>query len=122
MSARVLLVEDDMWLAELESQSLQTEGYDVTHVPHAEAAIDRIDDLKPDVLVMDMLLTGSTALTLLHELQTYPDTKAMPVVLCTNLADGLSEDDLRPYGVKAIIDKTTMRPDDLVAAVRKVLL
>lgn len=122
MSARILLVEDDGWLAELETAVLQHAGYEVTHVTHAEAAIEKVDDAKPDVLVIDMLLTGTTALALLHELQSYPDTKDLPVILCTNLADGLSLDDMKAYGIRHIIDKTTMHPEDLVAAVRKVLL
>lgn len=122
MTARVLLVEDDGWLAELEADVLRKAGYEVTHVTNGEAAIDAVDSVKPDVLVIDMLLTGTTALTLLHELQSYPDTKAIPVILCTNLADGLSVDDLKAYGIKQVIDKTTMHPDDLAAAVRKVLL
>jgi len=38
------------------------------------------------------------------------------------LASELSIDNLKPYGVKRILDKTTMEPDDVVAAVRNVLL
>ena len=122
MSARILLVEDDGWLAELEADVLRKAGHEVTHVANAEAAIEAVDAVKPEVLVADMLLTGTTALALLHDLQSYPDTKALPVIVCTNLAEGMSVDDLQSYGVKAVVDKTTMQPDDLAAAVRKVLL
>jgi hypothetical protein len=59
---------------------------------------------------------------LLHELQSYGDTKMTPVVLCTNMAETLDLEDLRQYGVRRIIDKTTMQLDDLPAAVRSVLL
>ena len=122
MSTRILLVEDDGWLAELETDVLRKVGYEVTHVTNAEAAIEAVDTVKPEVLVADMLLTGTTALALLHELQSYPDTKAIPVIVCTNLAEGMSVEDLKAYGVRGVVDKTTMHPDDLAAAVRKVLL
>lgn len=117
----VLLVEDDPWLAELEAGVLSDAGYDVTHAPHAPSAIARIDEKQPDIIILDVLLTGSTAFALLHELQSYSDTKEVPIILCTNMADSLSLHDLKTYGVKRIIDKSTMQPDDLTAAIRRVL-
>jgi DNA-binding response OmpR family regulator len=119
---RVLLVEDDPWLAELEADVLTQAGYDVIHAPHAPSAIAKIDEHQPDIIILDVLLTGSTAFALLHELQSYGDTKQVPVILCTNMADSLKLEDLKTYGVQRIIDKTTMHPDDLVAAIRSVLL
>jgi CheY-like chemotaxis protein len=118
----VLLVEDDPWLAELESDVLTAAGFTVTYSSHASSAIARIDQSLPDVIILDVLLAGSTAFALLHELQSYGDTKMTPVVLCTNMAETLDLEDLRQYGVRRIIDKTTMQLDDLPAAVRSVLL
>lgn len=118
----ILLVEDDPWLAELEMSVLMQAGYEVVHAPHAPSAIAKIDEKQPDVIILDVLLTGSTAFALLHELQSYGDTKKMPIILCTNMADGLKQEDLTMYGVRRIIDKSTMHPDDLIAAVRSVLL
>lgn len=118
----VLLVEDDPWLAELEAGVLTQAGYEVEHSPHAPSAIAKIDEKQPDVIILDVLLTGSTAFALMHELQSYGDTKAVPIILCTNMAESLTLDDVKTYGVRRIIDKTTMHPDDLPAAVRSVLL
>jgi CheY-like chemotaxis protein len=117
----VLLVEDDPWLAELEAGVLAHAGYEVTMAPHAPSAIAKIDEKQPDVIILDVLLTGSTAFALLHELQSYSDTKDVPIILCTNMAESLNLEDLKMYGVRRIIDKTTMQPDDLAAAVRAAL-
>lgn len=118
---KVLLVEDDAWLAELEASVLEKSDYDVTVVGHATSAIEAVDQFQPDVIILDLLLTGSTGFALLHELQSYGDTKMIPVILCTNAAERLSLDSLQQYGVRRIVDKTVMVPDDLVAAVRSVL-
>lgn len=118
----VLIVEDDEWLAEQHQRVLNMAGYKTTIALHAIAAIQAIDDVHPDVIILDVLLTGNTAFALLHELQSYGDTGSIPIILCTNLASELSIDNLKPYGVRRILDKTTMAPDDLVAAVRNVLL
>lgn len=117
----VLVVEDDRWLAEQYSRVLSKVGYEVKVTSHALAAVQAIDDFHPDVIILDVLLTGSTAFTLLHELQSYGDTGAIPIILCTNLASELSLNDLKPYGVRRIIDKTKMAPDDLTIALRSVL-
>lgn len=118
---KVLLVEDDPWLAELEVKTLSEAGFLVTHAPHAPSAIVKIDEVQPDVMILDVLLTGSTAFALLHELQSYDDTGELPIILCTNMAESVKLEDVQSYGVKRIVDKTTMKPDDLVAAVRSVL-
>ena len=117
----ILIVEDDRWQAEQYERVLNRAGYVTTITLHALDAIEAIDDIHPDAIVLDVLLVGNTAFALLHELQTYSDTGNIPVIMCTNLASDLSIDDLRPYGVKQILDKTTMKPDDLVTAVRSVL-
>lgn len=118
---KVLLVEDDAWLAELEASVLVGAGYDVQLAPHAPAAIELVDSFKPEVIVLDVLLAGSTAFALLNELQSYSDTGIVPVVLCTNIADQFDVSKLKEYGVRRVVDKTTMHPDDLVAAVKGVL-
>ncbi len=117
----ILIVEDDDWLAEQYARVLTKEGYKVSVVPHALAAVQAIDDINPDAIVLDVLLTGSTAFALLHEMQSYGDTGDIPIILCSNLADDLSEDDLEPYGVRKILDKSKMVPGDLVAALKSIL-
>lgn len=119
---KILLVEDDAWLADLESSVLRQAGFSVKVAHHAPQAIDFVDSFKPDVLIVDVLLAGSTSFTLLHELQTYQDTQQIPVIMCSNLAEQLPLNTVEQYGVKRVVDKTTMHPDDLVVAVKAVLV
>lgn len=117
----VLLVEDDAWLADIQIRILEKEGFSVRRVAHATAAMTAIDKSVPNVLIVDMLLAGTTALALLHELQSHADTAAIPVIACTNVAESLDAERLKHYGIQRIVDKSTMHPADLVAAVRSVL-
>lgn len=117
MSKSVLVIEDDQWLAELEKDVLNKSGYMATVAANAYDAIDAVDAHKPSVIVADVLLAGSTIFAFLNELQSYEDTARIPVVLCTNTADQLSPELLKKYNVRRVIDKTTMHPDDIVAAV-----
>lgn len=119
-SLDVLIIEDDVWLAEQFQRTLEGAGFSSVCVTNGHAAMEFIDTMTPKAIVLDMLLTGGTAMTLLHEVQSYVDTAQIPVVLCTNLAAQLSLKDLEPYGVRRILDKTTMHPDDIVTAIRSV--
>ncbi len=118
---RVVVIEDDQWLAEHYLRLLRRAGYETYHAPHALLAIDMIDDVRPHAILLDVLLTGMTALALLHELQSHDDLATIPVVLATNLADQIELDDVAGYGVKRVLDKATMYPDDVVAAIRGAL-
>ena len=121
MSQSVLIVEDDQWLAQQQKTVLEKAGY-VAHIsPHALAAIDAVDDLKPDCIILDILLPGTTGFTLLNELQSYADTGSIPIIVCSSLAPDMKKEDLAQYGVRRLLDKTTMTPTDIVAAVRSVL-
>ena len=121
MNERVVVVEDDTWLAEQYVRVLRRAGYEVHHAAHAPAAIDTIDTVKPHAILLDVLLTGATAMVLLHELRTHDDLSQIPIVLATNIADQIELEDVASYGVKRILDKATMHPEDVAAAIRSVL-
>lgn len=117
----VLVVEDDTWLAEQYERTLKHAGMQVEQVDNGFAAMDSIDAHRPDAIVLDVFLTGQTAFTLLHELRSHIDLAAIPVIFCTNSASDIVKEDVEAYGVKVVLDKATMTPQDLVAAVKKVL-
>lgn len=121
MTQRIVVVEDDVWLAEHYLRVLRRAGYETYHAAHALGAIDVIDDVRPHAILLDVLLTGTTALALLHELRSHDDLADIPIVLATNLADQIALEDVQSYGVRRILDKASMQPDDIVAGMRAVL-
>ena len=118
----IVVVEDDVLLAKHIIRTLEKAGYNAHHALHAIHAIDMIDEVRPAVIFLDMLLTGSTGLVLLHELQSHTDLASIPVVVCTNIAESTLLESLKPYGVRRVLDKTIMTPDDIPTAVRSVLV
>lgn len=119
MNANLLLIEDDAWYAQQQQRVLYEAGYRVEWARDAQAAMDRIDTGRFDALVVDMLLTHNTVIALLHELQSSLETATLPVVMYTAQASSLQYNSLAPYGVVALLDKTTMHPRDTVFALKK---
>lgn len=116
---RVLLIEDDVWQADVMAGRLLRASFEVDIAPDALEAFECIDSNTPDCIVLDMMLPGPNGITFLHELRSHADIAALPVIVCTT--KDISVDTLRPYGISAVLDKSTMQPDDLVRAARKVL-
>lgn len=117
----ILIVEDDSWLAGNHLTIMSVSGYEAAAVSSSEAALARIDDRAPDVIVLDVMLEGGTAFALMHELQSYEDTARIPIILCSNIpGELLDHQALGRYGVRIVLDKSTMRPYDLLNAVERV--
>lgn len=117
----VLVIEDDQWFLSLLKKTLEREKFIVATASNTIEGMAAINEKVPDVIILDFFMPGPNALVLLHELQSYSDTAKVPVVLCTNNASDVPKDSISSYGVAAILDKTTMHPDDVAAALRRVL-
>jgi twitching motility two-component system response regulator PilH len=119
----ILLVEDDVWMAEQTVHNLESAlGCTVYTASNGIEAMDEIDARTPDVIVLDIFMPGPNGLVLLHELQSHTDLAKIPVIVCSNSVADLPSKELTHYGVVNVLNKTTMHPEDLVAAVKKVLL
>ena len=114
----IVLVEDDPWFAESLERTFQSHAISLTIAAYPAQALECIDQKTPDVIVLDMLLAGSTGMVLLHELQSHDDLAQIPVVVCTTTMTATLCHELRPYGVRAVFDKTTMHPEDIARTVR----
>lgn len=112
----VLVIEDNRWQREETVRMLRSAGMTVRQAGNVLDAIEMIDRVTPDVLLLDMMLPGSNGMTLLHELRSHDDLARIPVVVCSSHDFKLAE--LQSYGVVGVLSKTTMRPVDIVAAVR----
>lgn len=116
---KLLIVEDDKNWADILGKFAADVGAEHQVVVSGGQAIEIIDDWRPDAVILDMLLAGETAIALLNELRSYADLASLPIVVCTNIDVDLK--DLRPLGVKAILSKTSMRPNEARAVFREVL-
>lgn len=118
----VLIVEDDEWVGEGYQTSLGKAGFDTSIATNGLEAIDSIDRSRPDVVVLDLFLPGPNGLALIHEIRSHDDLESIPVIMITNSAEQISDDELSAYGVSRLLDKSTMQPQDVVTAVRGALM
>jgi DNA-binding response OmpR family regulator len=79
-SPRILLVDDDMTLAGMLSESLELQGLRVDVVHDAESALARLDSDPPDLVVLDVMLPGMSGFEALRRLRERHD---VPVIMLT---------------------------------------
>lgn len=109
---KVLVVEDDPVWSSLLSQYCRQSGLKPICARSPQEAMDRIDlGEKFSCIILDMLLAAETGMALLNELRAYPDLRGIPVVVCSSVS--MRTDDLLPFGVNKILNKATMKPDEL---------
>ena len=120
---RIFVLEDNPIMADcfaLAAQTcLPTVKIAIQTFPDAITATAELAQHMPDLILLDILLTGPDGFTFLNELISYQDTAAIPVIVISSL--DLNVEDLRIYGVHAALRKDTMTPQDLQAAIRDAL-
>lgn len=116
---KVLIIEDDVSWQKLLSNYAEDVGADVKCVVSAGQAIEMIDKWHPDMLILDMLLAGETGVALLNEIKSYTDLAKLPVLICSSVA--FQNNELAPFQVAGVFNKSTMFPDDIKSSIKEVL-
>ena len=116
----VLIVEDEPAIAELIAVNLRHNGFRPTWAMDSASAQRELDDVLPDVILLDWMLPGESGLTLAKRWRANPRTKAVPIIMLTARSD---ESD-RVSGLDAGADDYIVKPfstKELLARVRAVL-
>ena len=117
---KVLLLEDDQWLTESFAHNLRQE-FNVMTLADPTKVFGRMENFWPDVIVADVLLGTQNLFVLLNEIQSYPDSRKIPIVILSSVASQIREIDVREFGVKKVLNKATVTPRQLRAAVAAII-
>jgi len=115
MAARILIVEDEVKLAQFIELELQYEGYEVTTATDGFDGLSQARESTPDLLILDWMLPGISGLEICRRLRQTGST--VPVILLT-AKDDISD---RVEGLDAGADDYVVKPfsiEELFARVR----
>ncbi len=116
---KILIIEDDKLWADLISYYVGEIGAVYHIVSSAEQAIGVVDEWRPDVIVLDLLLAGATGVALLNEFRTHSDLVGIPIVVCSSLE--LSTDEMSDFGVNAVLTKQIVTPEQFRGTIERAL-
>ncbi|MGZ6036955.1 MAG: response regulator [Myxococcaceae bacterium] len=115
---RVLVVDDSAVIRDLIKVNLELEGFEVTAVDDGEAALERVAELRPDVVTLDVVMERRGGFETLAALRQRPETADIPVVIVTGRAQAADQARGRALGVDAYLTKP-FEPSELVAVVSR---
>ncbi|HEU5051022.1 MAG TPA: type II/IV secretion system protein [Gemmatimonadales bacterium] len=96
---KVLLVEDEEPLRKVMRDLLEREGYSVAEAADGVAALDQVDRVAPDVIMLDLNLPGLDGYHVLQQLRSRPATSRIPVIVLT--AKGDEDNEVRVFQLGA---------------------
>lgn len=105
-SRRLLLVEDDRSIAELVKFHFTRAGYTVTSTPNGEEALILVEEVRPDLLVLDWMVEGISGIELCRRLRRKPATANLPIIMLT----ARGEEDDRVRGLETGADDYITKP------------
>jgi DNA-binding response OmpR family regulator len=83
MSELVLVIEDEQEIQDLLRYNLERAGFRVAVAGDGDSGLERLFAARPDALVLDLMLPGTSGLDVLREVREEPATRDLPVVVLT---------------------------------------
>lgn len=112
--ARILVVDDDTAIAEMIGIVLRGQGFEVVTAPDGASALDAFDRMRPDVVLLDLMLPGMDGIEVCRELRRRSGVPIIMLTARTDTADVVE-------GLEAGADDYLTKPfetDELVARIK----
>lgn len=106
MGKHVVLVEDELNIAEAIRFLLSNEGWRVETLANGTTAVDVIRKAAPDLVMLDVMLPGKSGFEILHDLRADPVFETLPILMLT--ARGQARD--REMAEKAGVSRFMTKP------------
>ena len=115
---KILLVEDDMALANVYKTRLEMEGFDVRHVDNGEQALTSAIEFRPDLIVLDVMMPKINGFDVLDLLRSTPETMSMRVILLTALSQAKDKEHAERLGADDYLVKSQVVISDVVSRIK----
>ena len=116
----VLLVEDDEAIGDLVKYNLERQGFAVDWVLDGKEALDRLNEKKYDIIILDLMLPSVDGLELCRKIRSEGKNRETPIIVLTALGD----EDTKVKGFSAGADDYVTKPfsmKELLARIEAVL-
>jgi two-component system phosphate regulon response regulator PhoB len=118
---KILLVEDDDRLANVYETRLQSEGFTTKRVANGEEALAMALQVKPDLILLDVLMPKVSGFDVLDILRNTPETANIKIIMLTALSQESDRQRAVSLGVDDYLIKSQVVIADVVDRVKKQL-
>jgi CheY-like chemotaxis protein len=126
LARKILLADDSVTAQNMGRKILTDAGYDVVTVNNGSAALKRVAELKPDLVVLDVYMPGYSGLEVCARLKDSPDTSRIPILLTVGKLEPFKPEEanrvradgfiVKPFEASELLSALTRLEDRMVPA------
>ena len=119
--AKILVADDNSNIQRMVGLALKDQGIDVVAVGNGEAAVRKISDIIPDLVLADVFMPVRNGYEVCQYVKTDPKLAHIPVILLVGAFDPLDEQEAQRVGADGVLKKPFVPPDPLISMVKSAL-
>lgn len=116
MARHVLLIEDEPNITEAIRFILNRDGWRVSTLADGAQAVAQVRNLRPDLVILDLMLPGASGLEILRALRADPATATLPVLMLTAKGQARDREAAERAGVSRFMAKPFANAEILAVA------
>jgi CheY-like chemotaxis protein len=118
---KVLIVEDDNFVAEVYSTKLMEMGHEIRIAQNGEEGLKMVGEDRPDLILLDIIMPVMGGIEMLASLKEKEEWKKIPVILLTNVGEKESVQKVQSLGVQDYLIKSHFTPAEVIEKIEGVL-
>jgi CheY-like chemotaxis protein len=119
---KILVADDNSNIQKMVGLALKDQGIDVVAVGNGEAAVRKISDIRPDLVLADVFMPVRNGYEVCQYVKSDPSLAHIPVILLVGAFDPLDEQEAQRVGADGVLKKPFVPPDPLISMVKSALL
>jgi len=117
---KILFIEDESALQKTLGKILKQEGYEVTPALDGEVGLRLVKEIKPDLILLDLILPKIHGIDVLRKLKEDKETKKIPVIVLTNLGEIEDINRAVELGATTYLIKAQYTLEEVIEKIKKV--
>jgi CheY-like chemotaxis protein len=120
--AKILVADDNSNIQKMVGLALKDQGIDVVAVGNGEAAVRKISDIRPDLVLADVFMPVRNGYEVCRYVKEDASLAHIPVILLVGAFDPLDEQEAQRVGADGVLKKPFVPPDPLISMVKSALI
>jgi DNA-binding response OmpR family regulator len=118
---KILIVEDDPFLADIYKTRLTAEGFEVVIAEDGEKGLKRLDEENFDLLVLDLVLPELSGFEILEKIKEKERFKNLRILVLSNLSQKEEIQRALDLGVQKYLIKAYFTPSEVVKEIKEII-
>ncbi len=116
---KIAIIEDDLAISQMYRVKFESEGYSVDTAENGKLGLKLIEDMKPDIVLLDLMMPEMDGEEMLKKLRESDWGKDIKVIILTNMGESEAPPSIKEMHVEAFILKANMTPRQVAELVKE---